>query len=156
MCVRPFAVDEWVRQIALLQPVLDRFHTESLGKWTFVLVGSDDWKRIAEHMHVDPNSPAFSHLEMRQTFLEEALLTPKPARQLELLDQWHIPFGQLLDFAVSHELGHVFCREPDEIKAEQAAQRLRTGQAAICGTRRTRTPKVASLLDSEDGHAGHR
>jgi hypothetical protein len=45
-------------------------------------------------------------LEHRQTFFDEALLVHKPKRELELATKWNIPFGNLLDFAVSHELGH--------------------------------------------------
>jgi hypothetical protein len=60
------------------------------------------------------------------------LLVVKPQRQLELLKKWIIPFDKFLDFTVSHELGHAFCGESDEMKAERAGQRLRKGQGSEC------------------------
>ena len=135
LCAGPYTVPECEKQIAILQAVLRRYDAEKLGKWTWVLIRSEDWKPILMQLHLEPNSPAFSHLEMRQTFLEEVLLVSKPERQLELIKKWHIPFDQFLDFAVSHELGHAFCHESDEIKAEQFGQRLRKGKARVCDTR---------------------
>lgn len=72
---------------------------------------------------------------MRQTFIEEAPVVSKPERQAELFSKWHIPFAEFLYFALSHELGHAFCHESDEIKAERAGQRLRAGEASVCSTR---------------------
>jgi hypothetical protein len=134
LCADPYTIPECEKQIAILQTSLRRYDAEKLGQWTWVLIRSEDWKSILIQLHLDPNSPAFSHLEMRQTFFEEALLVPKPERQVELLKKWHIPFDQFLDFAVSHELGHAFCHEFDEIKAERFGQRLRKGRTSDCDT----------------------
>lgn len=124
VCVSPYTVTECEKQVAILQPVLHRYNAEKLGKWTWVLVRSADWKQFVPQLYLNPDSPAFSHLEMRQTFLEEALLVLKPDRQVELLKIWHIPFDRFLDYAITHELGHAFCNEPDEVKAERAGQGL--------------------------------
>jgi hypothetical protein len=59
---------------------------------------------------------------------------PRPKRLAELMDKWHMPFDQFLDFAVTHELGHAMCRESDEIKAERIGRELRQGKMAVCGT----------------------
>jgi hypothetical protein len=134
LCAAPYTPSECEKQIAILQASLHRYHAEKLGQWTWVLIRSEDWKSILTQLHLEPNSPAFSHLEMRQTFFEEVLLVPKPERRMELLRRWHIPFDQFLDFAVSHELGHAFCHEFDEIKAERVGQRLRSGRAFECDT----------------------
>jgi hypothetical protein len=133
-CVSPYTVAECERQVAILRPILHRYAAEKLGNWTWVLVRSEDWKRILTELHLNPNSPAFSHLEMRQTFVEEVLVVPEPERQIELLEKWHIPFDQFLDFAISHELGHALCQESDEIKSERYAQRLRKGSTSECAT----------------------
>ena len=143
VCVSPYTIAECERQVAILRPVLHRYHAESLGKWTWVLVRSEDWNEIVTRLHLNPNSPAFSHLEMRQTFLEEALLVPKPERQIQLLKMWHIPFGEFLNVAVSHELGHAFCDEADEAKADRAGQRLRKGQLSVCEIRKRKTLDIA-------------
>jgi len=133
LCASPYSIAECDKQVIILQAALHRYPIEGLGQWTWVLVRSEDWKPILTRVHMDPNSPAFSILERRQTFVEEVLLVSKPGRQLELLDKWHIPFDKFLDFAVSHELGHAFCRKSDEIEAERLGQRLRKGQRLECG-----------------------
>ena len=73
-----------------------------------------DWKQLVSRLHLNPASPAFSHLENRQTFLDEALIVFEPKRTLELISKWNISFDQFLDFAVTHELGHALCHESDE------------------------------------------
>ena len=133
-CVSPYTFAECERQVAILEPILHRYAAEKLGKWTWVLVRSEDWKQILTELHLNPNSPAFSHLEMRQTFVEEVLLVPEPERQVELVEKWHIPFDQFLDFAISHEMGHALCHESDEIKAERYAELLRKGSSSECAT----------------------
>jgi hypothetical protein len=133
LCASPYSIAECDKQVIILQVALRRYPVEGLGQWTWVLVRSEDWKPILARVHMDPNSPAFSILERRQTFLEEALVVSKPGRQLELLNKWYIPFDRFLDFAVSHELGHAFCNKSDEIGAERFAQQLRKGQAPECG-----------------------
>ena len=87
----------------------------------WILVRSQDWKQLTSQLNLNASSPAFSQLEYRQTFLDEALIVLEPKRELELLTKWNIPFNQLVDVAISHELGHAFCNEPDEIKAEHLA-----------------------------------
>ena len=131
-CAGPYSVSECETQTAFLQAVLRKYDTEKLGKWTWILVRSEDWKQLVTQLHVDPASPAFSHLGYRQTFFDEALLVLKPKRELELMTKWNISFDQFLDFAVSHELGHAFCQESDEIKAERFGQRLRKTLASVC------------------------
>ena len=133
LCASPYSIAECDKQVIILQVALRRYPIERLGQWTWVLVRSEDWKPILTRVHMDPNSPAFSILERRQTFLEEALVVSKPGRQLELLNKWYIPFDKFLDFAVSHELGHAFCSKSDEIGAERLAQQLRKGHRPECG-----------------------
>ncbi len=135
-CVGPYSVPECETQIALLQPVLRKYDSERLGKWSWILIRSEDWKQFAFQLHLDPASPAFSHLGNRQTFFDEALLVFKPKREVELITKWNISFDRLLDFVVSHELGHALCQESDEIKAERFGQRLRKGLDVVCDTKK--------------------
>jgi hypothetical protein len=135
-CVGPYSVPECETQTALLQAVLRKYDAERLGKWSWILIRSEDWKHIVSELHLDPASPAFSHLGYRQTFFDEALLVLKPKRELELMTKWNISFDKFLDFAVSHELGHAFCEESDEIKAERFGQRLRKSSASVCDTKK--------------------
>lgn len=131
-CVGPYSVPECETQAAVLRAVLRKYDAERLGKWSWILVRSEDWKQFVLQLHLDPGSPAFSHLGNRQTFFDEALLVLKPKRELELMTKWNISFDKFLDFAVSHELGHAFCQESDEIKAERFGQRLRKSTASVC------------------------
>jgi hypothetical protein len=133
LCAKPYSIPECDKQVVILQAALRRYPIEGLGQWTWILVRSEDWKPILTRVQMGPNSPAFSILERRQTFLEEALLVANPKRQLELLNKWNIPFDKFLDFAIRHELGHAFCSESDEIKAERLGQGLRKGEGPVCG-----------------------
>ena len=138
-CVGPYSVSECETQTAFLRAVLRKYDAERLGKWSWTVIRPEDWKQIVSQLHLDPASPAFSHLGNRQTFFDEALLVFKPKRELELIAKWNVSFGRFLDFAVSHELGHAFCEEPDEIKAERVGQRLRKTLSAVCDVKKHRS-----------------
>ena len=131
-CVGPYSIPECATQAALLRAALRNYDADRLGKWSWVVVRSGDWKQLTSRLHLDPESPAFSHLGNRQTFFDEALLVLKPKRETELIAKWNIPFDQFLDFAVRHELGHAFCQEADEVKAERDGQRLRKSEPISC------------------------
>jgi hypothetical protein len=106
-----------------------------LGDWAWILVGSEDWKPILRRVGRDPNSPAFTILEKRQTFLEEALFNAAPPRSRELFEEWRMPLDKLRIFAVAHELGHALCHETDEARAKAYAEQLRsTGKATCLGS----------------------
>jgi hypothetical protein len=135
LCVAPYTGADCEKQVVTLQTRLHHYQAEKLGKWTWVLVPSADWKPILERVHMDPNSPAFSILERRQTFFEEVLFVSEPKRQKELMSKWGLGLGRLLDLAVTHELGHALCNDPDERRADRFGQRLRQKEAPICETR---------------------
>jgi hypothetical protein len=71
-------------------------------------------------------------LDQRETFLEEALFMPQSIRADELVRDFHAPSGQLLSFAVSHELGHVICSDGSESAANRIAEQLRSGKYPEC------------------------
>jgi hypothetical protein len=75
--------------------------------WTWVLVRSQDWHVILLSLAIDPESPAFTVLEQRQTFLKEALLAPDAYSGAELLRTFKVPLDRILDVAITHELGRV-------------------------------------------------
>jgi hypothetical protein len=132
LCVAPYTARDCEKQVVTLQTTLHHYQAEKLGKWTWVLVPSADWKPILERVHMDPNSPAFSILERRQTFFEEVLFVPEPKRQKELMSKWGMGLERLLDLAVTHELGHALCNDPDEKRADKFGQRLREMRQASC------------------------
>lgn len=132
LCVAPYAMPDCEKQVVILQTTLHRYQAEKLGLWTWVLVHSEDWKPILERAHRDPDSPAFSILERRQTFFEDVLFVPNPRRRIELSSKWRIGFDQFLELAVTHELGHALCHDADERRADRFGEHLRQGQTPSC------------------------
>jgi hypothetical protein len=59
-CVGPYSIQECKTQVAGLQAVLQRYDGEKLGKWTWILVRSQDWKQLTSQLHLNASSPAFS------------------------------------------------------------------------------------------------
>jgi hypothetical protein len=96
----PDSAQQCHEQMSVLRPLLDKYGAGHLGDWTWVLVKSQDWKAI-QHVHgMDPDSPAFTVLNRRVTFFEEALVSPVPERRVELIRQWSLGMDDLLKLAV--------------------------------------------------------
>jgi hypothetical protein len=132
VCNTGYKVQECSQQLAVLRATLDHYHADRVGPWTWVLVKSEDWKRIVRDLHGNTDSPAFTLLDMRETFLEEALFVPLAGRSAELLQVWSVPLDKFLSLAVTHELGHAICSEPDEDRADRFGVLLRQGNEAKC------------------------
>lgn len=123
------------KQVAILRARLRHFYSGELKGWTWILVRSEDWKTILLRVGRDPDSPAFSILGKRQTFLEEALFSPTAGRSAELLRKWSMPLDRLRDLAITHELGHAICGYEDEVSADRFGQRLRQGELTYCDSK---------------------
>jgi hypothetical protein len=123
-------------QLSLLRATLASYHAETLGPWTWILVKSQDWKPMVRSFQGNTDSPAFSVLETRETFLEEALFVQVSGRSAELLRVWSLPPDKFLHLAVTHELGHAMCDERDEARADQFGVLLRQGKEAKCRRKR--------------------
>jgi hypothetical protein len=132
VCNVGYSIQQCHEQMSVLRPLLAKYGADRLAGWTWVLVKSGDWKSLQQLHGTDPSSPAFSFLIRRQTFFEEALVAPVPGRSAELIREWSRSIDQLLDFAVTHELGHALCNQRDERKADAYGQQLREGQTVIC------------------------
>jgi len=81
---------------------------------------------------LNPHSPAFTSFDTRATFLDEALLFHDPERTSELMTEWQRSMPALLELAVSHELGHAICEEPNEAVADRFGEDLRKGMTPQC------------------------
>ena len=137
VCNARYSLQRCHEQVAVLRSVLDKYRAQQLVHWTWVLVRSEDWKPILLARRLDPDSPAFSFLEKRQTFIEEALLTDNvQRRRVELLKKWELPLDGLLELAVTHELGHALCNTRDEANADRYGKALREGKPAVCEVRK--------------------
>ena len=140
-CHTGYPLAECKEDIFHLKSILSRYPIEALGHWTWVLVRSQDWKPISRKLRLNPDSPAFTALEPRETFLEEALFFHDPERISELMKEWQRSTPELLQLAVSHELGHAFCAEPNEAAADRFGEQLRKGLAPHCPVSREASKK---------------
>ena len=132
VCNTGYTMEKCIKDIAVLRATLAKYPTAQLGNWTWILVRSDDWKAIVLPRGLDPDSPAFTFYAKRETFIEEALVTQVPVRGRALLLKWSMSMRDLLDFAISHELGHALCNDKDEWNANRVGQLLRDGKAPSC------------------------
>jgi hypothetical protein len=71
-------------------------------------------------------------LDPGETFLEGALFVHDPERTAELMNEWQRSMPRLLELAVTHELGHAFCAEPNEAAADRFGEELRKGRLTPC------------------------
>jgi hypothetical protein len=132
VCDIGYTLQRCHEQMSVLRPLLDKYGAIRLGGWTWVLVKSDNWKALQHQHRMDPESPAFSVLDRRETFFEEALVSPVTPRRIELVRQWSSGMDDLLNLAITHELGHALCNEKNEKKADAYGEGLRTGQTIVC------------------------
>lgn len=141
VCNTGYSVPDCIRQTSTLREALKPYDAERLGAWTWVLVKSADWKAILLSRGLNPDSPAFTVLEKRQTFLEEALFVRVPSRSAELLRFWSVPLDKMLDLAITHELGHAACNMQDEHLADTFGRQLREGRNPECVAARNELAK---------------
>jgi hypothetical protein len=143
-CHTGYSLAQCQRDILQLKSVLSRYPIGALGHWTWILVRSQDWKPISQRLRLNPESPAFTALEQRETFLEEALFLHDPLRTAELMKEWQLSMSKLLELAVTHELGHAFCAEPSEAAADRFGEELRNGLRPPCQVSKRSKRRVES------------
>ena len=139
VCNTGYSLTRCQADMAVLRKSLARYPVAELGEWTWVLVRSADWKYVVTPQGIDPDSPAFTYLPKRETFIEEALVATVPQRMGELIWRWGMSTDDLLDLAVAHELGHALCNESSEMKARRAAKALLGGKRPSCEVSLTAT-----------------
>jgi len=132
VCNIGYTSQECAVDMAVLRKTLAKYPLDTLGEWTWVLVRSQDWRRILLDRRFDPNNPAFSYLPARETFFDGALVGKASSRGVELRELWHMSVEDLLDLAVRHELGHVLCNQRDEAKADYLAAMLQERKPVSC------------------------
>jgi hypothetical protein len=135
VCNTGYSLSKCQADVAVLRKILSKYPAAELGEWTWVLVRSADWKYVVMPQGIDPDSPAFTYLPKRETFIEEALVATVPQRMGELIWRWGMSTDDLLDLAVAHELGHALCNEASEVKANRAARSLLEGKPLSCEVR---------------------
>ena len=141
-CHTGYSLAQCQRDILQLKTVLSRYPIEALRHWTWVLVRSEDWKPISQRLRLNPDSPAFTALDQRETFFEEALFMHDPVRTAELMKEWRLSMSNLLELAVTHELGHALCEELSETAADRFGEELRNGLRPTCKISKRSKKKV--------------
>jgi hypothetical protein len=131
--MRDSTASQCLRQVAKLMAELMRYPADLPAHWSWVIVGSGAWQPLTQKLRLDQRSPAFTAIDERETFLEEALFLPMPTRTNELVRDLRVPFDQLLSIAVSHELGHAICHGGGEATAKRVSEQLRSGKRPDCG-----------------------
>lgn len=131
-CGARFTLEECKQSMSVLMKLLQKYRAASLGEWKWVLVRSEDWNHLLLAHGIRPGVPAVSLLEIRTTLFDEALVTGPAGRVSELMDEWHLGRGALLDLAVRHELGHAFCSDASERNAERVAKLLERNKPVSC------------------------
>ena len=134
VCNTGYKQKECNEETVVLGKALANYPVEQLGNWTWILVRSEDWKPVLRARGFDPDSPAFTFIPKRETFIEEALLTQVPVRARELLLKWDMNRRDLLDLAVRHELGHALCNDANERNADRVARLLEQKKEISCET----------------------
>ena len=131
-CNTGYALDPCLAQLATLKTVVAKYPIEALGEWTWVLVRSQAWKPLVQMLGLNADSPAFTCLETKTTFIEEALVAKVAGRANELVKRWHMGTTELLHTAVEHEMGHAVCHSLKEEKANHVAALLERKRAISC------------------------
>lgn len=120
------------QEALVLKALLDKYGADRLGRWKWVLVSSQQWEMLLAKNGFSPNVPAFSALDARITFFDDALIGGSPGRVSQLMDEWHLGREGLLDLAVRHELGHALCSDQSESRADRAAKLLEERKPIPC------------------------
>lgn len=131
-CNSGYELDECLTEISILKRDLADLPIDQLGEWSWILVRSLDWKTISKKLEIDPRSPAFICLELRETFIEEALLRDVLGRTETLVVTFQMSRERLRLFAVAHEFAHALCSDKNELKANYLAWLLLGHRSFSC------------------------
>jgi hypothetical protein len=133
LCETRLALDDCKQETEILRTHLQAYPVSQLGAWTWVIIPADRWDELGKDLGLDSESPAYTCIEDRMTLIDESVLVQKDApRSAELLRRFELPLPKLIDFAVTHEMGHALCGFKDEYKADAVGRRLREGKLPYC------------------------
>ena len=145
-CSFGYEREECEQHLVRLNTVLLRYPTEKLQNWSWIIVSSKEWQPLLHRLHLDNRSIAFSSVEQRIIVLEEALFLLHGPRAEKLARNFQVPTDQLVSMAVSHEMGHILCRDSNEEVAYRVAEELRNGKRAECGGNGKSLTRMEELL----------
>src|SRR5262245_6167352 len=73
-CNTGYKLPECLQEIAVLQKVVRKYPLKALSQWNWILVKTEDWKPLIVKLGFSSNSPALTCPELKQTFIEEAIV----------------------------------------------------------------------------------
>jgi hypothetical protein len=81
----------------------------------------------------DLNSPGLTALDRCTTVFDEAIFNTATLRRSQILEWLHfVGDSELLEFALTHELGHAICRDPDKARAADNGEKSRRRTFGDC------------------------
>ena len=153
-CSQKYDRMECVKDASVLRQAMAPYPLRLLGAWSVVLVPADDWKGLVRGEGGDPVSPAFSMLDQRVTLLDASLFSGSATRNKELMQRFGLMGPQLVDLAVTHEMGHGICQEKDERRADDYGKDLRNGNIPGCGKTLARKQTSLATYVPDAGSSG--
>jgi hypothetical protein len=133
---------ECLKDVAALRKALTPHPLQLLGEWTYYLVMASDWKELVHSRGGVGCSPAFSLLLGRATVLDRSLFSPTADRTLEIRKCF--PDPNLVQLAITHEMGHAICQDKDERRADDYGREMRDGKIPDCSKTPGRKPTVVA------------
>ncbi|WP_353063783.1 hypothetical protein RBB77_21375 [Tunturibacter psychrotolerans] len=90
-------------------------------------------------LEADGKGVGRGHGIARITVLKDELFETADSRQAMVARRFGLPPGSILDYAVTHEMGHAICGEYQDNLADKYGFDLRRGIAPTCATDRKRS-----------------
>jgi hypothetical protein len=146
-CTEDYPHRACMDDVETLHHSLQRYPVEQLGQWIFVLATRNQCIAVQHRPDRSAETPAFTFINHRTTVMERDLFSATADRSGELFRAFGLAGSALLELAISHELGHALCHEPDEHRADDYGRELRGGRILSCspstGPSATRAAKPA-------------
>jgi hypothetical protein len=131
-CTEDYPHQACLDDVEKLHRGLLRYPVEQLGQWIFVLATRNQAIAVQHRPDGSPETPAFTFINHRTTVMERDLFSATADRSSELFRAFGLSGSDLLELAISHELGHALCHEPDEHRADDYGRELRCGRIPSC------------------------
>ena len=126
--------------IRVLRQRLASYPVERLGPWSFAIASSWEMQSVVHDLGGDLNSPGLTVLDRRTTVFDEAIFNTATPRRSQILEWLHfVRDSELLEFVLTHELGHAICRDPDEARAADNGEKLRRRTFGYCKTNKRKS-----------------
>jgi hypothetical protein len=133
-CSVDYKQSECADDVRTLQRNLVRYRPAQLGDWSFALETTHEWTELVKRLGGPPESPALTILTRKLTLIDRSLFFATANRYAQLTRAFGVTGQDLIELAISHELGHAICADLDETHAQQYGRKLREGKRIDCLT----------------------